>query len=194
MTNPTNKIILTQEQEAYLRENYATVIHYTICQELGISKRTLVRLARERGLVKDMEAIEGQRRKRLSEALRHKYMVFGYKGPAENGSATRFKKGYNARELFGVEKFDRMHKKAVETRKKRLAEERARVTFGLPQRTRLRVKRQPKQKILDRSYLKKRGYILDERNNIAYYTASTRRAVRMEAMPRRYYSFMQWEP
>ncbi len=34
MTNPTNKIILTQEQEAYLRENYATVIHYTICRSL----------------------------------------------------------------------------------------------------------------------------------------------------------------
>lgn len=194
MTNPTNKIILTQEQEAYLRENYATVIHHTICQELGISKRTLVRLARARGLVKDMEAIEGQRVKRISEVLRHKYLVFGFKGTAVNGIATRFKKGYNARELFGDEKFDRMHKKAVETRKKRLAEERARVTFGLPQRTRLRVKRQPKQKILDRFYLKKRGYILDEQNNIAYYTASTQRAVRMEAMPRRYYTFMQWEP
>ena len=65
MRGPRNKVLLTPEQEDYLQKNYATVIHHTLCETLGISKRTLVRIARERGLVKDMEAIEGQRRERL---------------------------------------------------------------------------------------------------------------------------------
>ena len=193
MNNPTNKIILTLEQESFLRENYAGLINHTICKELGISKRSLARLARAMGLIKDMRAIKDQHSKRVSEGLYRKYRIQGYRGTPENGIATRFKKGYDAKEFFGEEKFKRMREKAVETRKKLWAEDRARVTFGLPQRTRMRVKRQPQQKVLDRSYLKKRGYILDESNNIAYFTPETRRAVRMEAKPRRYYTFMQWK-
>ena len=188
--NPKNKIILTPEQEQYLRDNYATVIHHTLCQHLGISTRTLVRMARARGLVKDMKAIEGQRGERISQALLWLSRLGRIKcsGP-ENGRATMFKPGYNARELFGEEKYAEMHSKAVEARRRTLREERARVTFGLPQRTKLRVKRQPRQKIQDRCYLKRRGYILDEANNIAYWTESTQRATVLESRPKRYYTF-----
>ena len=194
MRVPANKIILTEEQEAWLRENYATVIHHTICKKLGISPRTLVRMAHARGLVKDMNAIQGQKGERVSAALRRKYLMEGFKFRPENGMATRFKPGYDARELFGDEAFDIMHRKASEARKKTFREERARVAFGLPQRTRLRVRRQPKQKIQDRCYLKRRGYILDDENNIAYWTENTRRATKMESWPRRFYTFKQWKP
>ena len=192
--NPKNKIILTPEQEQYLRDNYATVIHHTLCQHLGISTRTLVRMARARGLVKDMKAIEGQRGERISQALLRLSRLGRIKcsGP-ENGRATRFKPGYNARELFGEEKYAEMHSKAVEARRRTLREERARVTFGLPQRTKLRVKRQPRQKIQDRCYLKRRGYILDEANNIAYWTPETRRATVLESRPKRFYTFKPYE-
>lgn len=188
--NPPNKIILTPEQEQYLRENYATVIHHTLCQHLGVSTRTLVRMARARGLVKDMAAIEGQRGERISKSLKHLSVIGAIKitGP-ENGKASRFKPGFNAKELFGEEKFKEMHRKTVERRMQTFREERARVAFGLPQRTKLRVKRQPRQKIQDRYYLKKRGYILDETNNIAYYTADTHRATMLEERPKRFYTF-----
>lgn len=187
---PANKIILTPEQEQYLRDNYATVIHHTLCKHLGVSVRTLVRMAKARGLVKDMEAIAGQKSERISAALRHLSRIgkLKHSGP-ENGKATRFKNGFHAKELFGEEKFAEMHRKAAEARRKTLREERARVAFGLPQRTKLRVKRQPRQKIEDRCYLKRLGYILDEANNIAYYTESTRRATVLESRPKRFYTF-----
>ena len=190
---PPNKIFLTSEQETYLVNNYETVINHTLCKHLGISPRTLTRLSRERGLVKDLAAIEGQRLERLSKSLRMTFLLRGGNNHSENGLRTQFKPGFKPRELFGEEKFRNMHRKAVETRKARFAEERARVSFGLPQRTNMRVKKQPRQKILDRAYLKRRGYVLDEANNIAYYTDETRRATRMEAMPRRFYIFKPYE-
>ncbi len=190
---PANKIILTEEQDAYLRENYATVINYYICKELGISMRTLVRLARERGLEKDMVAIEGQRRRRMSESIRKTLRARGSKNSSLNGIETRFKKGYKPKELFGEEKFNEMHRKAVETRKKRFAEDRARYHWGLPQKSNMHVSRQPRQKIQDRCYLKKRGYIIDDTNNTAYYTSETRRAIKMESWPRRFYYFKPYE-
>ena len=57
----------------------------------------------------------------------------------------------------------------------------------------MHLKKQPRQKIWQRCYLKKRGYILDERNNIAYYTDTTLRATRMESRPKRYYTFKPYE-
>lgn len=192
MNNPTNKIILTQEQEEYLRENFATVINYTLCKNLGICHRTLVRLARARGLVKDMKAIAGQQGERITAGLKRRYLIHGYKRNKEIGVETRFKPGYKAPEFFG-DKYDDMRKKQVEARKRTFAEERARVAFGLPQRTKLHVKRQPMEKVNLRYYLKSRGYILDESQSIAYWTETTQRATKLEARPRKYYTFKQWK-
>lgn len=189
MTHPRQ---LTPEEETYLIENYATTLNRDIVKHLNTSMRTLARWARKYGLVKDMEAIEPQRRALISK-LAHLALIFhDYKKRPLNGIETRFKPGYKARELFGEEKFNEMHRKTVETRKKTFMEERARVAFGLPQKTKMRVKKQPRQKIQDRSYLKKRGYILDERENIAYYTDKTQRATKLEARPKRFYSFKQY--
>ena len=84
--------------------------------------------------------------------------------------------------------------KRVETYKKTMREERARVLFGLEQKTKMKVKKQPRQKCSKRAYLKKLGYILDEANVIAYYTPETIRAVRMEKQDRKktYYSFKEY--
>ena len=193
MMIPANKVFLTEEQDAYLRENYETIINDTLCKHLGVSVRTLVRLARERGLTKDRAAIEGQRREKLSKAVRESLRKKGYKGNPQNGIVTRFKKGFNAIEFFGREKFDEMHKKSVETRKKHFAEERARVTFGLPKRTNMKVSRQPRAKISARNYLKGRRYIIDDVNNIAYYTEDTIRSYKLEAKPKRFYTFKPYE-
>ncbi len=86
--------------------------------------------------------------------------------------------------------------KRVATYRRTLREERARVTFGLPQKTKAKVKRQPRRKCSQRAYLKKLGYILDEPNCVAYYTDNTTRAVRMERNwdgKRNYYKFRQIE-
>jgi hypothetical protein len=69
--------------------------------------------------------------------------------------------------------------------------ERARALFGLEQKTRLRVKKQPLKKIQTRYYLRKRGYIIDDPAFVAYYDENTRRALKIEARPKqqRYYDF-----
>ena len=70
--------------------------------------------------------------------------------------------------------------KRVESYKKTFREEQVRRRWGIHQLTKIKVLRQPKQKVSQRSYLKKLGYILDETNNIAYWTEETTRAVKME--------------
>ena len=70
--------------------------------------------------------------------------------------------------------------KRVESYKKTFREEQVRRRWGVHQLTKIKVLRQPKQKVSQRSYLKKLGYILDETNNIAYWTEETTRAVKME--------------
>jgi len=190
---PPNKIVLTEEQVAWLKDNYATTLNDAIRKHLGISMRTLNRFAKTLGLSKDPVTIERLRCERIAVEAHKRALLGKYKAHPENGLKTRFKTGYKARERFGEEKFAEMHRKTVETRRKTYIEERARVTFGLPQRTRMRVTRQPRQKIYQRYYLKKLGYILDEANNIAYWTESTTRAVKLEAMPRKYYSFKPYQ-
>lgn len=190
---PANKIFLTTEQDAYLRENYPVTNNQAVSEALGISERTLTRLARERGLVKDMAVIEEKRRAKMSVSVHRAFVLNKRKANPMNGVKTWFKPGFKPKEMFGEEKFANMHRKAVETRKKRFIEERARVNFGLPPRTRMKVIKQPEQKIQDRSYLKKRGYIIDDKNNIAFYTDATMRCTRLEAKPKRYYTFKPYE-
>lgn len=191
--NPHNKIVLADEQVAWLKDNYATTLNDTIRKRLGISMRTLNRLAKTFGLSKDTAVIEVLRCEKITAAARKRSLLGKYDGHPENCLKTRFKTGYKARERFGEEKFAEMHRKTVETRRKTYIEERARVTFGLPQRTKMRVTRQPRKKIQDRCYLKMRGYIIDEANCIAYYTDQTRRATKLEAMPRRFFIFLPYE-
>ena len=86
--------------------------------------------------------------------------------------------------------------KRVESYKKTFREEQVRRKWGVHQLTKIKVLQQPKQKVSQRSYLKKLGYILDETNNIAYWTEETTRAVKMERdwskKIHQYYKFMPY--
>lgn len=70
--------------------------------------------------------------------------------------------------------------KRVASYRKTFREEQVRRRWGIHQLTKIKVLRQPKQKISQRSYLKSLGYVLDEPNCIAYWTPDTVRAVKME--------------
>lgn len=86
--------------------------------------------------------------------------------------------------------------KRVESYKITFREEQVRRRWGVHQLTKIKVLRQPKQKVSQRSYLKKLGYILDEPNCIAYWTEETTRAVKMERdwskKIHQYYKFMPY--
>ena len=79
--------------------------------------------------------------------------------------------------------------KRVETRKKVMRNERARVLFGLEQKTKLKVGLEPKAKQGQRRYLLSRGYVIDEKERAAYWTAETQRSFIIEARPRQWYDF-----
>lgn len=87
--------------------------------------------------------------------------------------------------------------KRVASYRRRFREEQVRRRWGVHQLTKIKVLQQPKQKISQRSYLKKLGYILDEQNCIAYYTENTTRAVKMERdwskKVHQYYKFLPYE-
>lgn len=74
--------------------------------------------------------------------------------------------------------------KRLATYKKRYALEDMRVRWGLTQQTKMRLKHGTKHYHDQVYYLRKMGYIIDERNKVAYYTETTHRATRLESAPR----------
>lgn len=74
--------------------------------------------------------------------------------------------------------------KRVKTFKETRRIEDTRVRWGLPQLTRIRLRHGCKYQQDQRSYLKSLGYILDDKNYIAYYTPDTHRATRLEKLGR----------
>ena len=187
-----SKWILTEKQEAYLKKHFKHTYNKDLAVKLGISETAVHRFARQFGLTKSkqfMTKVHTHVAARAKEShLRNgTYPPKGYRIP--RSEEFQFKKGVTPLERLGKRKEAKRVQHAVEARKKTFRYERARRTFGVPQKTKLRVFQQPRQRILDRYYLKKRGYILDEQNFVAYWTPETKRATRLEARPKRYYRF-----
>ena len=133
-----------------------------------------------------------RRKDKARKALRRYYLTHK---PTDNSAHLRpycFKPGNDPRQLDGyADGFSRGQAKRNQT----IREEKARIAFGLPQRTKMRLIHQPRPKIDQRHYLKRLGYIIDEQDNIAYYTDTTKRAVRMEAGGKKksYFKFKRYE-
>ncbi len=74
--------------------------------------------------------------------------------------------------------------KRVASYKERYQMEDMRARWGLPQLTKMRLKSGPKHYHDQTSYLRHLGYIVDKEKKIAYYTADTHRATRLEKLKR----------
>lgn len=186
------KTILTPKQEAYLMKHFKHTHNAELAERLGISETVLHRFARKYGLKKSPQFMRKcqaytSAQARISHLAFNTYPPKGYIIPGSEKH--RFKPGVSNLERIGPDKERERVRKAVETRKKTLRLEKARLLFGLPRKTRLHVVVQPRQKVLDRAYLKRRGYVLDEARHVAYWTPDTLRATRLEARPPRYYRF-----
>ena len=190
----TEKIVLTPEQEAYLVRHYKNTKNDVLMAKLGLKFSTFHRIVRKLGLKKTKQFMRKCQRA-TSEAAKASHLKNGTYPPKgyviPRSEEFRYRKGESLKARIGTRRWNNAHRKAAEKRRATFREEKARAWFGLPQRTSLRVKQQPLQKIKDRCYLKRRGYVLDEENIIAYWTKDTRRATRLEAQPRRYYIFKQ---
>ena len=189
-------ITLTPEQEAWLVKHFRNTKNDILMEKLGIKFSTFHRIVRLLGLKKTKRFMKKCQRA-TSEAAKASHIANGTYPPKgyriPRSEEFQYKPGDKPWEKCGRRKWNNARKKGAEKWKETFKEDRCRRRWGLPQKTRLRVTETPHQKILDRSYLKKRGYILDEVNVIAYWTPETQRATRLEAGPRRFYKFAKWE-
>ena len=192
----TDKITLTPEQERWLVAHFRHTTNPEIARRLGISETTMHRFARELGLTKTRQFMRKQQRNAADKAkeshLRNgTYPPKGYRIP--RSEEFQFKAGVTPVERLGKRRERKRIEKSAESLRKTRREEKARALFGVPRKTRLRVVREPKGKTELRWYLKSRGYILDERELIAYWTEETRRATILEQRPRQWYRFRPLE-
>lgn len=74
--------------------------------------------------------------------------------------------------------------KRVASLEKVVASERARLKWGLEQRTKRHFRLEPRAKLLQRNRLQRLGYIVDEERLVAYWTEGTKRARRLERLKR----------
>ena len=186
------KIILSDKEIAYLVKHFKHTKNTELAAKLNIGERSVVRLARKLGLTKTPQFIHKCQRE-MTDAAHASHLRNGTYPPkgfiipkSEEG---RFKKGVTPEQRLGKHKNAERIRKAAESRAKTWKRERALATFGLPQRTKLRVIPQPKKKVELRYYLKRCGYIVDDVARVAYYDENTRRGKRIEEKPQRWYKF-----
>lgn len=181
----TTKIELSEKQLQYLLRHFKDTDNGYLASELGISETSLHRFARKYGLTKTKAHVRQMQHEAALEAKRSHLLNGTYppKGYIIPGSEKyRFRPGHKEKAVVRRKRIA----KSAETRRQTVAEERARVKAGKPQRTKMKLSADPAAnfaKVQQRYYLKKRGYILNEGTATAYYNEATQRSPRLEAKP-----------
>ena len=176
------KTILTPEQHRWLVDNFPYTKNQDCALHLGISLRTVVRLARALALHKSREFMLMTQRAATNEA-RVMNRGDGNRGAInllKYGEKYRFRKGETSIQRLGKEKEAERLRKAHATRNETISRERMRINWGLTQRTNLRLARQPKQWVYYRYTMKRRGYIVSRAAREIYYNENTDRSATVE--------------
>lgn len=186
------KYVMTDRQERWFIKHFKHTKNEEIAAKFGISPTTVIRLARKLGLKKSpqfmtkcIEATTAAAKR--SHLINGTYPPKGFQIPGKEKGY--FKRGETSLQRLGQKREAERIRKATASREKTRKSERARAVFGLPQRTKLRVIPVPTAKLKLRYYLKKCGYLLDEKERIAYYTEETKRGKRIEAKQQPWYKF-----
>jgi hypothetical protein len=176
------KIVLTDEQQQWLRDHFATTLNKDCAAHLGISESSVLRWARQLGLTKDPDWFHAlvMERVRMMAAVNRGPGNHGKKNLLIYGQPHHFRKGQTNRERYGEENERRRIQRAAGTRRETMRKERMRIRWGLPQETKLRVISNRKATYIRHS-LKRAGYILQGRCAWeAYYTIDTHRIPSLE--------------
>ena len=152
-------IRLTDEQLNYVLDNFADMTNTELAKTIGVSRSCICNI---------------QQRHQLKKSQEH-YHLMGVKAGKASDKARGGKWPGMCQEV--------IDKRAATYNATRKSEE-IRYKWGLPQKTKIKLRKEPRQKHDQRIRLEKFGYIIDEINLIAYYTPETRRAKRLEAIPR----------
>lgn len=177
-----HKTILTPEQQRWFVDNFPYTKNQDCALHLGISLRTVVRLARALELQKSREFMLMTQRAAANEArvMNRGNGNMGAINLLKYGEKYRFRKGETCIQRLGKEKEAERLRKAHATRNETISRERMRINWGLPQRTNLRLVRQPKQWVHYRYTMKRRGYIVSRAAREIYYNENTDRSATVE--------------
>ena len=190
----TVKIVLTPDQEKYLKNHYKHTKNADLSARLGISVRSVNRIAKSMGLEKSRQFIcwtQLNAVKKANESHRKNgtYPPKGYIIP--RSEKFWFKKGERPVDRIGKKREAERVRKSVETMAELRKLEKARALFGLPRQTKLNVVKRPRSQIQLRYYLKRHcGYIADRGGFIFYYTDETKRSAEIESRPRTGFTFL----
>ena len=185
-------IILTDQQEAWLQKHFKHTKNEDIAKKLGVSQRSVNRLAEKRGLTKSRQfirktQIDAAAAANKSNRINGTYPPKGYQIP--NKEKGYFKKGERPIDRLGAKRNAERIARCAQSRKETFKLEKARAIFGLPRQTKLNVVQRPRKQVSIRYYLRKLGYIVERGSNVAYYNSETRRSLKLESHPPAGFSF-----
>lgn len=166
-----------------LRKMFKNTPNDVIMEKLDISFSTLHRTARALGLTKTKQFMRKCQRNAADKA-RDSHIINGTYPPEgfiiPGSEVHRFKAGVTSLQRLGARKERQRVEKSAESRRQTWKEEKARRVFGVPQRTKLRVRNRGRRFHLNTWYLRSRGYEVDTNNLVAYYDESTNRCPVLE--------------
>ena len=119
----------------YLKQHYATTLNEELAGCLGVSRRTMIRKARELGLQKDkawLASVWEKRRKMATVESKRKGFPSGFKKGVRNFPDGEFKKGHieseetKRKRIESVKRWCRMNPEKVMRRALKIAESRRR--------------------------------------------------------------------
>ena len=190
----TVKIVLTPDQEKYLKNHYKHTKNADLSARFGISVRSVNRIAKSMGLEKSRHFIrkaqlDAANKANESHRKNGTYPPKGYVVP--NREKAYFRKGEKMFDRFGPKIYAERIKNNTESVAKTRRLEKARALYGLPRQTKLSVVKRPRSQIQLRYYLKRHcGYIADRGGFIFYYTDETKRSAEIESRPRTGFTFL----
>lgn len=184
----TERIVLTPKQERWLTNHFKHTKNSECAERLGISLRSVVRIARKLGLAKSRQFMARCQRETADAAKEsHRrngtYPPKGFRIPKRE--VGQFKPGVSCRARLGAKREDERIRKSAESRRATIKKERARIVWGLEQKTKLKLVTNPK-KIQYRYELRQRGYHVARGASEAYVMPLTQRSLKIESNARKY--------
>ena len=146
---------LTPKQLAYLEKHYPDTPNEVLARRFGLSVHTI--------------------RSRAEKHKWHKSKAFVAKRRSEAAIRTR------SADRINTAKAERKRQRTI---RQRLEDDRERALAGLPQKTRKHFRTMSRQQFMQKCYLRRLGYVVNDAIRVAYYTPSTKRALRIEKVPR----------
>ena len=189
-----SKWVWTEEEEQWLIENFPYQLNKDLSKHLGLCETSIYYKAKSLGLTKDVEFMAKARKELAAKAA----ITCRYNGAYDKRKEQdcgRFLRKYHEEHgwAFTGEKERLRRERVSKGLKKAVAVDKARLHFGLEQRTGRRLDRQPQKRYQQRQTLRRLGYIIDYGSTTAYYTDQTQRSKIMEGRKMGDRHFIHWD-